>query len=38
MYNGGLTDYVSGTIAGVGLIGRVLSADEIAALYTLGNK
>ena len=38
MYNGSFTDYVSGSISGVGLLGRVLSADEVAALYALGNK
>jgi hypothetical protein len=38
MYNGSFTDYVSGAMSGVGLLGRVLSADEVAALYALGNK
>jgi len=38
MYNGSSTDYVSGSIADVGLMGRVLSADEVAALYAFGNK
>ena len=36
MWAGGKVDYVSGSIAGVGLIGRALTADEVAALYALG--
>jgi hypothetical protein len=36
MYSGSKTDYFSGSISGVGLVGRVLTADEVAALYALG--
>jgi hypothetical protein len=35
-YDGKNTDYVSGSLSGVGLLGRVLSASEVAALYALG--
>lgn len=38
MYNYSFTDYVSGKISNVGLIGRVLSPDEVATLYALGKK
>jgi hypothetical protein len=36
MYSGAKTDYVSGSISGVGLVSRVLTATEVAALYALG--
>jgi hypothetical protein len=36
MYNGSNTDYAAGTISGVGLLNRVLSPAEVAALYPLG--
>jgi hypothetical protein len=36
MYNGANTDYFAGSVSGVGLINRVLSASEVAALYALG--
>jgi hypothetical protein len=36
VYNGSSTDYVSGSISAVGLVSRVLTADEVAALYALG--
>ena len=37
MYNGAKTYYVSGQISDVGLIGRVLSSDEVLALFELGS-
>lgn len=36
MYNGSNTDYVAGSLSRVGLIGRVLTPDEVAAVYALG--
>jgi hypothetical protein len=36
MYSGSNVDYLSGSISGVGLIGRVLTASEVAVLFALG--
>jgi Concanavalin A-like lectin/glucanases superfamily len=36
MWNSGKTDYFAGSISNVGLIGRVLTPDEVAALNALG--
>ena len=35
-YNGKNTDYVSGSISALGLVGRVLTEAEVAALYASG--
>ena len=36
MYLGSFTDYFAGSISDVGLVGRVLTPAEVAALYALG--
>jgi hypothetical protein len=35
-YFNGRTDRVNGTISNVGLVDRVLTADEVAALFAAG--
>ena len=36
MFGGAKVDYVPGSISNVGLIGRALTPDEVAALYKQG--